>query len=439
MSYFTSDYIYKEGQLLTEHYFYVRDGIIQEVAPLRQLNPRAFRDMIAFEEALIVPGLINGHTSSIQSLNPACLLDRELGDLPPQRLNPMSAEAYYQGALLTYSRLLKQGVTTVCDHVSITAAQSDVVEALVQAAEEIGIRLVLARQMTDQTPAAALHDASWLQPVVSEPAKEALEHVKQLMSLYKKHELVRVLPAPLGLQFASEALLLGVGELAVSQNSVFHLPLAHSSQERDWALNTHQLTPVAYLEKLGLLSPRCVCLHGLWLDDSDIALLAKTGTGLIETPTYSALSGAPPLRLAALLQQGVGVSLATGGAWRNARPSLLDEVRLASLLQKSQQGTAASSGLSAESLLAASTQQGGRHLNLPVGELSPGFKADFFVLDLSDTSLQPYTPQTLMTQVVYGMMPTALSASYVAGERVLDTGELLNYSEQQLQELLAKL
>ena len=143
MTYFTADYLYTDGELLTEHFFYVEEGVIQEMAPLRSLQPRAFRDMIAFEDAMIIPGLINSHTHSFQSLFKGMGDDQPFTTLTSESMNHLSQqlkpEDIYSGALFAFSEMLKQGVTTVCDFFYLTQITEEAYwHAVVKAAKKVG-------------------------------------------------------------------------------------------------------------------------------------------------------------------------------------------------------------------------------------------------------------------------------------------------------------
>lgn len=437
MSYFTADWLYANGQLLKEHYFYVQDGIIQEVAHLKQLNPRAFRDMVAYEDALVIPGMVNCHTHSIQSLQKGFLDDATAEESQTIDLSQYTADDYYLAALYTYSQFLRQGVTTVCDYVQLTSRDTSIFDAHVQAAEELGLRVVLARVMADQQPGASA-SYPWALPTTHcpiESAEEALEHTRDLMEQYRKHELIRVMPAPYGLMHSSPALLKGTAKLVEATNSAYHIQVAQNRAERDWCLNTHATTPVQYLNKLGVLSHRSLCIHGLWLDDQDIQTLITSGASVVDTPSNNLAYGHGSLRLKALLDNNVPVSFGTGGAWRNGKSSILEEMRVACLIQKLTDLSPQS--LTAETVFKLGSRQAGLNLNLPIGAIAPGNKADFSVIDLNDLSMQPNPAQQAIKHLVYSIRPSAISAVYVAGQRLFDTGDFLSISEYDLVTKLA--
>ena len=154
------------------------------------------------------------------------------------------------------------------------------------------------------------------------------------MDRYQDEELITVIPAVLSLDSASPDLLKAVDQMAQEKKIPWHVHLAMTRGERDSCLTKTKKAPVAYLESLGVLSEYCTCVHATWLDDEEISLLAKKQSGVIYTPSSNMFMGEGVTRIRDLIQAGASVSLATGGGCRNNRSSVLEEMRMASLLQK---------------------------------------------------------------------------------------------------------
>jgi 5-methylthioadenosine/S-adenosylhomocysteine deaminase len=95
-------------------------------------------------------------------------------------------------------------------------------------------------------------------------------------------------------------------------------------------------------------------------------------------------------------------------------------MRTCALLQKVHQLDGAT--LSAEQAFIMGTANGGSALRLPIGELTPGKRADLVALDLNDISLQP--PNRLIKNIVYAMSPQAIAGVWVDGKQRLRNGEL---------------
>jgi len=74
----------------------------------------------------------------------------------------------------------------------------------------------------------------------------------------------------------SEKMILWINEFAQKHNLTLHIHLAETLTEVEDCKKQHNgLTPVEYLDKLGVLSPKLIAAHSLWLTDHDIELLGK--------------------------------------------------------------------------------------------------------------------------------------------------------------------
>jgi 5-methylthioadenosine/S-adenosylhomocysteine deaminase len=76
------------------------------------------------------------------------------------------------------------------------------------------------------------------------------------------------------------------------------------------------------------------------------------------------------------------------------------------------------------------TEDSGRVLNLPVGRLAPGWKADFVVLDTLDFTLQPVC--SLASNVVHAMSERAIRHVFCGGRKVVSDGQLTQIDQGQL-------
>ena len=427
MTYFTADLIYQDGQLLTDHFIDVRDGVITQVAHLQSLGPRAFRDMVAFEDSVILPGLINSHTHSFQSLyREGMASGRSHGPNPSTQPDSLTrfysliqSSDIYTCAVYAFSQMLKQGITSVCDFAYLHDQSNETCHQLVQAAEATGIRLTLCR---------ALSDEASLSTRFQEGTQDALSRTEQLIEATADHALVEVIPGILSLHSASPQLIQSVAQLAKIHQTPFQIQVANSLEDRQRILDKTGLPPIKYLDSVGGLNEQTLLVHATWLDDKELQLIHEAGAGVIYTPSGSMASGGGITRVRHMRDMGIPVALGTGSASQNSRLSLLEEMRIASYSQKAAhldnwQATP-------EELLLMGTQVGGDLLKQPVGRLAERNKGDFIVVDLNDLSMQPR--DYVASNLIFSMTSSAINAVYVNGQRVLDTGELTSSVESSL-------
>jgi 5-methylthioadenosine/S-adenosylhomocysteine deaminase len=191
------------------------------------------------------------------------------------------------------------------------------------------------------------------------------------------------------LLYCSPACFASAVELAAEYDTGLH---THSS-ETTWEVEESQRRwgrrPLEVMGDRGVLGPRTVIAHCVWLDDGEIELLARTGTAVAHCPCSNMKLASGPARIAALRAAGVTVGLGSDGEKENNNLDLLEEMKFASLLQKvSMLDPAAGDPWD---VLAMATIEGARTLGLDAvtGSLEVGKQADVVVVDLTGLHTTP--------------------------------------------------
>ena len=130
-------------------------------------------------------------------------------------------------------------------------------------------------------------------------------------------------------------------------------------------------------------------------------------------------------RIKEMLEAGVCISLGTDGGCSNNRASIIEEMRMTSLLQKVKFHD--STVTRAEDMLQMGTANGGQNLGIPVGTLEARRLADFTVIDLNDLSMQPR--QNALKNLVYASQPSAIR---LCGGKIFEAGEILTVPEPEI-------
>jgi 5-methylthioadenosine/S-adenosylhomocysteine deaminase len=133
-------------------------------------------------------------------------------------------------------------------------------------------------------------------------------------------------------------------------------------------------------------------------------------------------------RIKEMQEAGICISLGTDGGCSNNRASIIEEMRMTSMLQKVK--FCDSTVTKAEAMFEMGTLNGGKNLGLPIGQLKAGYAADFTVVDLNELSMQPR--QNALKNLVYASQPSAIQAVYVAGEKVFAQGQILTVPESEI-------
>src|SRR5215813_14400476 len=184
------------------------------------------------------------------------------------------------------------------------------------------------------------------------------------------------------------------------------------------------MTPMRWLESLGLAMERMTAIHCVWLEDDDIQVMGQRDTRLVYNPASNMFLGDGVTRIVDMLAANVKIGLGSDGGCSNNRVSVFDEMRMCALLQKVTHLN--SEVVPAEVALHMGTIGSAETLDLPAGRIASDHYADFVLLDMDDPSLQP--PWSHEKNVVYSMTPHAIREVIVGGETVFHDGALTNVS-----------
>ncbi len=318
------------------------------------------------------PSLKNGHTHAAMTLFRGWGDDLPLMEWLETHIWPaeqhMEPEDVYHGTRLAIVEMIRSGCTYFND-MYWHAGQ------VRRAVDELGVRAHLGSVFVD-------HGDDGV-------AERWRGHVtRQLETLGELPDRIQVAIAPHALYTVSPENLEWLGERALEHDLLLHIHLSETQDEVDACVAEHGVRPVHLLDRLGLVGPHLVGAHGIFLDGDELDLLAGAGATLITNPTAN-------LKLAvggifdydAAKAAGVRVALGTDGPGSNNNLDMLEEMKIAALVQKHRAGNATS--LPAAEALALATTNASEAFRLGKGTLEPGEPADLILVDLSGASTQP--------------------------------------------------
>lgn len=424
MTLVSADLVFAEDRWRHRHAFVMQGGTILatgEPGELAAGYPDHERD--DWGEVAVLPGTVNGHAHSFQALLRGFGDDLPFMSWRDNVLYPFSErlerEDIKTGALLAFAEMVKAGVTTVVDffYLHDRGTRNDL--AVVEAAAQVGVRVVLARSMYDWAGAPRRYQ---------ETPREAQEHFRELWRALAGDSRAFAQPAPHSIHAASPDMLRAGAALADEFDLPFHIHVAEGRYEREQSIERTGLSPVAFLDSLEVLSDRTVMVHCVWVDDHDLGIMAERGVKVVHNPSANAFLGDGIAPVPEMLDRGVRVALGPDGGCANNRQSVFDEMRTATLVAKAR--LTDGSALDAPTALRLGTRGGAGLLGLPAGSLAAGCFADVVVLDLTDLSLQP--PGNLERLVVSSMQPSAVARVMVGGEVVVEGGRPLRFDLPEL-------
>jgi len=161
-----------------------------------------------------------------------------------------------------------------------------------------------------------------------------LMETERLLEKYKNYSFIKVSVAPHSAYTVSKDNLIKAKELARKYGAIYQLHVAETKEEFDNSIKKHGLSPVEYLESIGVLDEKTVLIHCVWLTDNDISIIAKHNCKVAHCPLSNLKLGSGISPVAKLLKAGVIVALGTDGAASSNRLDIWEAGKFAALLQK---------------------------------------------------------------------------------------------------------
>ena len=222
------------------------------------------------------------------------------------------------------------GVTTTTSG-EIPAAHPDMIDAVLTAVERSGIRAVVSRIAMDSADESGA--AQYIPPAYRDKPSFAADEVRRLQKRFNSSR-VSVAPEALGVLRCTPDMIHAMHAVAVESGSLYTMHAASSQDERDESRRRFGHGSITELERLGVLGPKTLLAHAIWLDDREIAVLAERGTGLSHNPVSNAYYASGIARLSQLLSAGVRVGVGVDGASTNNSQNMWESAKMAMLFQK---------------------------------------------------------------------------------------------------------
>ncbi len=367
---------------------HIRDKRIAAIgADLRCSDPAAA--IVDASGCVAFPGLVNTHHHLFQSLLKGVPggIDKALGpwlaEVPYRAWPHIDAESMYCAAKVGLSELLRSGCTTCADHHYLYHAGTspEIEQAIVQAAADLGMRLVLCRGGGSREGSHPGLAASALQP---ESTDQRLKRLQQLV--HDCHDpaadaMLKIAVAPTSvIHAASREELLLLAEFAREYGLRRHSHLLEVGFDQQVALEKQGMGAIDYMEDVGWLGEDVWFAHLVHVDDAGLEKLRATGTGIAHCPTSNARLGSGVARAPEMDAVRVPVSLGVDGSASAESGSMVSEMLLAWMIHRAVGGPAATS---VEQVADWATRGGAHILGYhELGELAPGKLADIVLYDI---------------------------------------------------------
>ena len=383
----------------------------------------------------VLPGFVQAHLHLCQTLLRNGPEDLELLPWLERHVWPgeaaHDAETMAISARLGLAECLASGVTAVLDMGTVRHA-----DALFRAASRAGIRYTGGNVLMDDPDTTPVN--------LRAHAEEGLAETERLRSFWHGRDRgrLRVAVQPRFVVACTEKLLRRAAEFAAEKNLAIHTHASESRQEVELVRARTGSGNIAYLEEMGLLTPRACIAHAVHLEEGDGERLASRQAKVAHCPSSNMKLSSGICPVVDLQASGVRVALGSDAAACNDRLDPFGEMRLAVFLSRA---LSPPRRLSAFEALRMATWQGARALDLS-GEdgLVPGGRADLALLDPeAGWSLPDAWSEEPYGAVVYSMGRENVFATVVDGvvrHRASDPSVMgLKPSPREVREAVKKL
>ncbi|MGF1767508.1 8-oxoguanine deaminase [Enterovibrio makurazakiensis] len=410
----------------------IEGNTIVELVAKNALPSIKVDQIVDASEHVVLPGLINAHHHFYQTLTRAYpdALDKELFHWL-KALYPVWAgldeEMMRLGTQLASAELLLSGCTTASDHhYLIPVGLEHAIDIQVEATRALGLRTVLTRGSMslgeDQGGLPPRHTIQTEQAIIDDSLR--------LIREYHQPEfggMTQIALAPCSPFSVTTDLMKETARVAKQHDVMLHTHLCETIDEEDFCLEKFGLRPVDYLEDVGWLHNRTWLAHGIHFNDEEIERLGKAGIGICHCPSSNMMLASGICRNLELEAAGASVGLGVDGSASNDGSNLVNELRMATYIQRLRYGSSSVSHLDA---LRWATQGSAKNIGRSdIGTLSKGLLADIAMFKLDEIQFSG-SHDPLAALVLCGA--NRADRVMVNGEWRVKDGELIGVDTQEL-------
>ncbi len=365
---------------------------------------------------VVMPGLINTHTHVPMVMFRGIADDLVLMEWLQKYIFPAEAKNVDEqfvrwGARLGILEMIRGGTTTYVDMYYFE-------DAIADETARAGMRAVLGQTLIDFP---APDNKTW---------DAGMAYMEKFAAKWKGHALITPAIAP----HAPYTVSTDHFKQAHSLSQKLGIPLVTHIAEDQAEVKTIQerygATPVAYLDRIGVLDARTIAAHMVWPASEDIATLAKRSVGIAHCPQSNMKLAAGAAPVPAMLKAGVAVGLGTDGAASNNDLDMWEEMDAAAKLHKltSKDPTV----INAREALEMATTGGARaiHLDKEIGSLEAGKRADVIIVGMTSEHQTPL--YNVYSQLVYATKAADVETVIINGRVVMMNRRVLTIDDRSV-------
>jgi len=395
----------------------VTGDTIVAVGPRAEIEARyTASQTIDAKNKLVLPGFINGHTHVPMTLFRGIHDDVTLNDwlykyIFPAEAKNVTEEFVRWGTRLAAAEQIRSGVTTFADMYYFE-------DAVAEETKAAGMRGVLGETFIDF-------------PAPDNKTNAAmLAYTEKFLEKWQGDPLIHAAPAPHSIYTCSQKTLQDAATLARKYHAPILIHVAEMKKELDDSLKQNGMSPVQYLEKIGVLGPDVVAAHCIFVDEADRKTLAQRQVGCVHNPSSNMMIASGVAPVPEMRAAGIAIGLGTDGpAGSNNDLDLMEEIDLAAKLAKITRMDPLA--INAKAVVEMATIDGAKalHMDKEIGSLEKGKKADLILIGLDEPNAVPM--YDVYAQLAYALKASDVEAVIIGGRVVMRDRKLLTVNEQE--------
>ncbi len=404
--------VYDDGAIV------VKADTIVAVGPRADLEAKyQASQTIEAKGKLVLPGFINGHTHVPMTLFRGLHDDVTLNDwlykyIFPAEAKNVNEEFVRWGTRLAAAEQIRSGVTTFADMYYFE-------DAVAEETKAAGMRGVLGETFIDFPAPDNKNEA------------QTLAYTEKFLKKWQGDPLIQAAVAPHSIYTCSQKTLQNSAALARKYHAPILIHVAEMKKEWEDSQKQNGMSPVQYLDKIGVLGPDLVAAHCIYVDQADQRTLAQRQVGCVHNPSSNMMLASGVSPVAELRSSGVAVGLGTDGpAGSNNDLDLMEEMDLAAKLAKIAKMDPLA--LNAKAVVEMATIDGAKalHMEKEIGSLEPGKKADLILINLDEPNAVPM--YDIYAQLAYALKASDVETVIVGGRAVMRNRKVLTVKEEEV-------
>ncbi len=398
----------------------VKNGIITAISDKIDESSDKVHDC---QNMTILPSLGNAHTHAAMTLMRGYADDMELFKWLSEYIWPLESllteEDVYWGVRLACLEMIKTGTTCFNDMYWHT-------DACIKAVDDAGIRAVISQVFLDNTD----NDLSDAQ-------------IKATKSFFKKNtdsNMIKYAIGPHAIYTVSQKSLKWIAQYSKENDKLVHIHLAETEKEVSDCIKATGMTPVKYLDSLNFIDHNSILAHGIWLTEEEMKIIADRGATIVHNPISNLKLASGFIKYPLLKKYGVRIALGTDGCSSNNNLSMLEEMKIASLVTKHL--TKDPTAYSAKDVFNDATQSVYEALKINSGIIEVGKNADFMLLKNNNFLLTPGFNS--LSDLIYSADSSSIDTLVCNGKIVMGNGKvededkIINNVKRVVQQLIER-